>query len=117
MKKWVTNITIKVALTSQYNRYLHGSVIEKSGRILAVGINEKLDIPTKHNRWSIHAEHAAIRAAGKHALGSDLYVARVTRGNVNNSKPCEMCQLHIKAAGIKRVFYSIDKDTWAVYEP
>jgi deoxycytidylate deaminase len=118
MKNWPKRLAIKEALESKFSRSRHGSVIEQGGRILGRGYNiAKPKCPQKH-KYSLHGELAAIKNAGyENCIGATLYVCRITKDKLMNSKPCEMCQLHIKAAGIKRVIYSLDANTWAIYEP
>lgn len=84
--------------------------------MLGVGINKMRNDPNlvddpKVNS-SVHAEVAAIRAAGRTSLrGGILIVARVSpRGEQAMSKPCINCQAALKAAGIKKVYYTIESE-------
>lgn len=117
MKEWPKRSAIKQALNSKHTKYQHGAVIEKSGRILGLGYNENKPKAPHYNEYSTHAEAAAIiNAKEKHCLNATLYVCRLTANKINNSKPCERCMVHIIAAGIKRVVYTIDNRIWAMLE-
>lgn len=93
----------------------HGAIIIKGGRTLAVGINRTRNhpdhVPDPKTQAAVHAEVAAIRACGDTNLkGATLYVARVgTKGQQMMSAPCENCQKALKAAGIRKVFYTVEK--------
>lgn len=101
----------------------HAAVIVKGGNILSIGINRpKMNSYVKfygnhENCGSIHAELDAIfRVRRKIDLsGCKLYVARLTkRGVVGMSAPCGMCKRVIQSYGIKRVYYTVDENTYAV---
>jgi tRNA(Arg) A34 adenosine deaminase TadA len=112
VKRWVRSIAKKIAATSHHRLHLHGAVLERGGVIIAVGINQDEVKSPKHSHFSTHAEVAAIIKAGEAARGATLYVARVKKSKAAMSKPCPNCQLAIKIAGIRKVFYSIDGDNW-----
>lgn len=114
MKKFALRTAIKVAIKSKYKQYKHGCVLEAGGRIISTGVNASKIKHPKFNKWSTHAETAAILAAGDSAKGCNLYVVRVstTKYTIGNSKPCAYCQLVIQSAGIKKVFYSITDHEW-----
>lgn len=117
MKKFALRTAIKVAIKSQYIQYKHGCVLEAGGRIISTGVNASKIKHPKFNKFSTHAETAAILAAGESAKGCNLYVVRVstTHHTIGNSKPCEYCQLIIRSAGIKKVYYSITDREWGTY--
>lgn len=93
----------------------HGAIILKGGRTLAVGINRHRNhpdhVPDPKTQAAVHAEVAAIRACGDTDLrGATIYVARVNNhGAQMMSKPCKYCQKALSDAGIKKVFYTIDR--------
>ncbi len=118
-KKWICKITAKVAFTSKYDTFKHGSVICKGGRILGKGVNQNIRKKTKNNNsWSIHAEEAAIKNAGKkHCKDATIYVARQAFDGLRNSMPCNACAVLIKEAGIKQVVYSIANNHWGIKDP
>jgi len=105
---------LELATTSACKQWKHGAIIRKGGRILGRGINSDRNNPNlvadPKTQAAVHAEVAAIRAAGNTDLrGATLFVARANRqGEARMSKPCENCQKAMKARGIKKVIYTID---------
>lgn len=110
----------RIAAESDVHKYKLGAVIERGGRVLAVGVNsyrtygrhyrETDDFPPR-SVWTYHAEEAALKAVGMEANGATLYVSRVNkRGDVRMAKPCKDCMELIKKAGIKRIVYTIDSE-------
>lgn len=99
-------------------KFKHGAIIVKNGNPLGVGINHTINDPyfltdevaAKHA--AVHAEVAALTACKKSNVeGATIYVARVLKnGEPRMSKPCVACQNALKAAGIKKVFYTIDSE-------
>ena len=65
---------------------------------------------------STHAEVRAITNCGAENLeGASIYVFRATAdGKPALSKPCSNCLTRIKEYGIKRVYYSIDENSYGV---
>lgn len=91
-------------------RYKHGAVVVQKGTIVAIQTNKKIAAPVD-NAWRrahIHAEAAAVRAAGKHAAGSTVYVARVAAdGGPANSKPCKKCEGFMDRYKVAQVVWTI----------
>ena len=112
MKSWVQSVCIKRAYTSSYKKHMHGCVLESGGRIIADGTNSIKPINPAHGKYSTHAEVCAILKAGKNAPGTTLYVAKVDKGHIKNSKPCPACMIKIREAGIRRICYSLDDVSW-----
>ena len=102
-------MSLGLALSSNCSRYRHGAVIVKDGKILAVGTNRMYYDPSVVN-WrmsGIHAEAAAIKAAGNRAKGATIYVGRINRtGETMLSAPCDRCTGAIDRAGITRVVHT-----------
>lgn len=92
----------------------HGAVIISGGRVISVGVNVDKNSPQNvqdpKTQAAVHAEVAALRAAGSTPLaGGTIYVARINKsGKAMMSKPCPRCQDAIRAAGIKKIIYTID---------
>lgn len=64
---------------------------------------------------SAHAEFKLARALPR---GSTVYVARVLRsGDFAIAKPCPMCMIALKSRQVRKVYYSIDNDSYGVLEP
>ena len=116
MKTWVANVSIKQAFESTFKQNKHGAVIETGGVIVSRGKNATRPHAPQPAKYGIHAEVAAIHRARGKTIGANLYVARVTKGFVRNSKPCIDCQKTIRESGIKRVFYSISSEEWVEWK-
>lgn len=112
----------KAAFQSDHPDHKHGAVLVKGGKILSVACNmvefskhAGLHRPyTDYTSGSLHAEIAALRSKSKDVTrGAIMYVVRIGgKGNADLmlSAPCEMCQNAMRAAGIKRVIYSVDNE-------
>lgn len=99
---------LEVAKTSKC-RYKHGCVVvSRRGKVLSVATNKKVADPKTQWRSShIHAEFAALVAAGKEANKGFIYVARVnSRGRPASSQPCKKCQGLIERFGISNVVFT-----------
>jgi len=102
------------------------AIIVAGGNILSIGFNNSkrngfVDAFKNPDRpWSnIHAEiDAILRARKKIDLsGSKIYIARtekVMSDMIATARPCEMCQRALRSYGIKKAYYTIDNDTYAV---
>ena len=61
-----------------------------------------------------HAEARAIRKMDK---GGIMYVARVTKGGrLALAKPCRICELKMRSAGVVRCYYTISDHEFGVLE-
>ena len=100
--------------------YSLAAVIVSGGRILSIGINKQkkhgLVEAFKINEWSnLHAEcDAVIKARKKIDLtGAKVYVARLTLdGRVGMAMPCEMCCEVLRTYGIRKVYFTVDNETY-----
>jgi diaminohydroxyphosphoribosylaminopyrimidine deaminase/5-amino-6-(5-phosphoribosylamino)uracil reductase len=97
---------IELARTSRC-RHKHGCVVVKNGRIIATATNKKVGDPSVEWRLAMHAEFAAVVAAGSQAAGATVYVARVQAdGSTGLSKPCKKCESMMKRSGIAKVVWT-----------
>lgn len=89
-------------------RYKHACVIVRDGRIVSEAVNKKIGDPEIAWRTShIHAEVAAVAAAGTRAAGSVAYVARVNAlGDPAPSKPCKRCENLLARSGVAKVVWT-----------
>lgn len=99
---------MRLASTSS-ERYKHGCVVVKGGRVIGVGVNTYRNHPNNvtnpHIEASVHAEVNAIR--GLDVEGATIYVARVNNAGVPRmSKPCNECRGILAYAGVKRVVWT-----------
>lgn len=98
---------LEIAKTSKC-RYRHGAIVVNNGRIVAVATNKKVGDPaTQWRRSHIHAEAAAIIAAGKYAKGASVYVARAAAdGSPAESKPCKKCEGYLERFKVGQVVWT-----------
>lgn len=116
MKKFALRHAINAANESTFPVYTHGCAIESGGRIISTGKNASEIKQPKLNPYSTHAEIDALKKAGDKAIGAKLYVVRLTAaGRLANSKPCVRCQVSIRAAGIRKVYYTINDREWGTW--
>lgn len=89
-------------------RYKHGCVVVNNGRIVSTATNKKVGDPeTAWRKSHVHAEIAAVVAAGKHAHGSSVYVARVAAdGSPAVSQPCKKCEGYLSRVGVAQVVWT-----------
>lgn len=66
---------------------------------------------------TIPDSHAEGRVLRKMDRGGTLYVARVHKndGSLAIARPCIVCQIRIKAKGIKKVYYSINDFQYGIW--
>lgn len=109
------DLAMRVAEDSDVNRCQHGAVVVKNGNVLAVASNKRRNDPRysppmpdgqQGQRFSVHAEVAAIRRLRGGAEGATLYVARSRDGVESLSKPCRSCSAIIADAGIKKIIHT-----------
>ena len=95
---------LEIAKTSKC-RYKHGCVVVNNGRIVSAATNKKVGDPETHWRKShVHAEAAALIAAGSKAYGATVYVARVAAdGSPAASKPCKKCDGYLERFRVAQV--------------
>lgn len=82
-----------------------GAVIVRGGRVLGLGFNREGSCKQTPTAWSRHAEVVAVLDAGD-ARGSTVYTYRGVHGP-RLAKPCSSCMTVLKAAGVKKVVYSV----------
>ena len=99
------------------------ALIVLGGNILSIGFNKSrhhgyVEV-IKQNEWTnLHAEiDAILKARRKIDLrGSKMFIVRMISDDTQYAiaRPCETCQIALKSYGIKKVYYSIDDETYAV---
>ena len=108
MNKYLSK-ALELAKTSKC-RQKHAAIVVWNGTIVASKTNRKIAAPLD-NQWRrahIHAEAAAVRAAGKYASGSIVYVARVAAdGSPANSKPCKKCEGYMDRYKVSQVVWTL----------
>lgn len=92
------------------SKFKLGCVIADKNKIVSMGFNDmNKSHPKTLDPWkTLHAEvHALIGLPRDFTKGCNAYVYRETKdGKRANSKPCESCQMALKLAGIKKVYYT-----------
>ncbi len=100
---------------SDFARLRIGAVISRGGSVISEGHNINRT-HTLHKNWSIHAEMAAIiskRYYYNFLSGATIWVYRQTRdGKPALAKPCRYCMEHIIEAGIKKIYYTVNKEPY-----
>lgn len=103
------------------NTNLHIAFIIRRGKILSIASNSvgSRQKGCGYNERTIHAEMAALKKLDWRDLdGADMYVFRwrISVNNIAYSLPCYNCSTVlnkcIKNWGLKRVYYSMDPDTY-----
>jgi tRNA(Arg) A34 adenosine deaminase TadA len=63
-----------------------------------------------------HAEGRCLRKLGKYGV---MYVARVSRedGSLKLSKPCQICQVRLKAAQVEKVYFTVSDNEYGLWLP
>lgn len=92
MNKYLEH-ALEIAMRSKC-RHKHGCVVVSRGKIVATATNQRVGNPDEGwRRAHVHAEHAALLAAGDRAYGATVYVARIgATGQPVESKPCRRCE-------------------------
>jgi len=107
MKKQFILKAIEEAERSHQN-FKHGAILVKNKKILSSGHNHVTKRCPSHMH-SVHAEMDAIKqSTDKSSViqNSHIYVVRINKCGLADSKPCCLCQHFMKMHGISRVFYS-----------
>jgi tRNA(Arg) A34 adenosine deaminase TadA len=91
--------------------FIFGAVAIRQDGALITATNIRTQLPMPE----AHCESRCLRKAG---YGSILYVVRLNRnGNWAMSKPCPTCASLIKNRCVRKVFYSVSPNTYAVWNP
>jgi dCMP deaminase len=108
MKSSFFRLARQLAKYSHHPDYQFGAVVVKGSRVVSVGCNKYKTHPKAKSEFNrIHAELGAILNAKTDLTGATIYVYRETRHGIPAlARPCKHCQAVIKAAGIKKMYYS-----------
>lgn len=100
-------VSSKLAATSD-NRFRVGAIVVKSGRVLGGSANITKKSPsTPPNRFSTHAEIAALKVASE-TEDATLYISRLNSSDgLAMARPCSWCIQKILESGIYRVVYTV----------
>lgn len=103
----------KLSKKSDHPKFQMGCVIVSKNRIVGVGFNQmKTHTKSTHAFKTLHAEISALIGNTYEDLRNcSIYVYRETKdGKPAMAKPCPTCELALREAGIKNVYYSIDNE-------
>lgn len=107
--------------------FRHAAILASGSKVISKGFNYLHISSLRFDAYAAsmarrlqnenHAETAAIlRGRRKHdTRGMDVYVVRVNaKGELAQSRPCELCQHVMYSHGIQRCFYSISPNEFGV---
>lgn len=106
MRQVIVKMAIEEA-TRSAQHFKHGAVVVRNGKIISTGHN-KVTTKCPSHMYSIHAEMAAIKHSNERCglVDSHIYVVRINKCGLADSKPCANCQRFMKLHGVSRVYYS-----------
>jgi Cytidine and deoxycytidylate deaminase zinc-binding region. len=122
-KPAIQHITIRKAKESLFDTFRHGCTIEKSGRVIASGVNTPKP-RTPNSSFSTHAEQKALKRlltilTRQRSEGEkyELYVARVNlKDDIAFSRPCPKCLQALKNSGVISIVHFTTDDGWETVE-
>jgi len=109
------DLAISAAKEVVGKQHIGAVVLDKGKLILSIGHNSYTKTHPMQGKFAkqdgnrhkiyLHAEIAALVKCRKTPYA--IYVARVNKNNeLRNAKPCPVCMLALKSAGVKKVFYT-----------
>jgi len=108
---------------SSRNKFFHFAFGYHKNKLIGIGQNNPEKTHTKAlvlaKRFNIHSDHPYLHAEtdlisklwGKHYIDETLKMVIIRlnkRGQLRNSKPCEKCDIILKALDINRIWWSTD---------
>jgi tRNA(Arg) A34 adenosine deaminase TadA len=91
-------------------KFKHSAMIVSGGKCIAVAHNADRTYIRGKIYSGLHAEHAVINRI-RRTVGCTLIVIRVSKtGLLGESLPCAECVTLIRIAGIKKIYYSTERD-------
>lgn len=115
MYETLTRATMKLSLTSPYDKFPMGAIIARKNKIVSMGTNRWRTHPIQakyqrygHLRPNLHAEiHAITLANAGDLAGADVYIGRsLADGSPGTSRPCCGCLRALHDYGLcNMIFY------------
>jgi len=109
----------KIALGDDERNFLLGAIgVRQDG--VSVSAKNGAVISSTYDDYRIisdaHAECRVIRKLGKYGI---IYVSRVLKkdGTFAMARPCGGCQLRIRAAKVKKVYYTVNNSQYGIWDP
>ena len=108
----------KEKATSNGRQYHLAAILKRRGRIIRIGENTDKTHPRfkrqyKDGTWAshMHAEMNVLRFAEP---GDEIEVMRFTKCDYNwtMAKPCQLCVMHMREVGIRKVRFTNWKGEW-----
>jgi hypothetical protein len=86
------------------------TVVAKNGAVHLGEVDDYIVIPQSH---------AEVRLLRKLGHDGTVFVARVSRktGELVMSRPCSVCQVHLRSKRVKKAYYSINEDCYGLLLP
>lgn len=113
MKLRYFDLAKKLAVKSDHAKYQLGCVIVSKNKVLSLGFNQLKTHSKSPHKWkTLHAEIDALLGNSFEDLkGCEAYVYRQTKDGCRAmAKPCPVCELALKKAGIKKVYFTVDNE-------
>lgn len=116
------NTAYKIALQNKNKtKSRHACILVKGGSVISTATNcskrtRLVDYYYKEEHYGLHAEARCVAKVRRKIdlNGSKAFVIRLDKnGNITTSKPCNNCQKLLYNYGIKKVFYTINNNTYA----
>lgn len=99
---------VKAAHLSESMLHKVGAAVFKGKSLISIGWGSKRTHPeSKTFNCQQHAEFMALAGTWKYDMvGAVVYVARIANSGLRLAKPCSSCEQVLRAAGVKRVWYT-----------
>ena len=110
------NLATDIASKLPHHYKLCAIVTDKKGNILGIGTNSYTKTHPKQKHYATRVGeqeriylHAELDAIIKSRTGDPyrIYISRANKAGTGSAKPCRICELAIKEAGIKEIHYTI----------
>jgi len=97
---------IKAARLSKFYAHRVGAVLFNGPRLISLGYNVHKSHP-ENTCFTRHAEFNSLKRTKTRTNNLVMYVARLTRTDkISLARPCPACQIKIREAGIREVYYT-----------
>jgi len=103
-------IAKKIALSKKDKRaFLMGALAIRKDGVIVGALNGPVKTPEP---WA----HAEARLSRKMGYGATVYIVRVLRtgGRFAIAKPCETCMNIMRSRKVKKIYYTIDNNSYGV---
>lgn len=116
--KIFTRLLSEITRSGDKRYYVIAATLDKNDNIIAMAENSYVkthplqahlaEVAGRPCREYLHAEIGAL--VKSYAKAESIMVVRQTRGGLTRcAKPCDICMMALKEAGVRRVYYSDDE--------